>query len=112
MNSQEIETAKRIGANFTILLFNDNNYGLITWKQRMNANKHFATHISNPDFVKYAESFGIKAYHPKNKKEVERDLAEAVKSNQMNLVVVDVDPSVNTELSQKLKADLSEKINK
>lgn len=110
MNSQEIETAKRIGANFTILLFNDNNYGLITWKQQMNKDKHFATQIKNPDFLKYAESFGIKAYHPKTKPDVVRDLTDAVQSNELNLVVVDIDPVVNVELSKKLKEDLSHQI--
>lgn len=110
MNSQEIETAKRIGANFTILLFNDNNYGLITWKQQMNVNKHFATQIKNPNFVEYAESFGINAYHPKTHEEVRRDLEKAVNSKEMNLVVVDIDPGVNMALSKKLKQDLSGKI--
>src|SRR5438445_7355945 len=32
MNSQELETAKRLGVGYTILVFNDNDYGLISWK--------------------------------------------------------------------------------
>ncbi len=107
MNSQELETAKRIGANFTILLLSDDNYGLITWKQQMSVNKQFGTKISNPDFVAYAESFGIRGYHPKNKSELERDLGAAIKSGELSVVVAHIDPSVNTQLSHYLKNDLS-----
>ena len=62
MNSQEIETAIRVGTPFVILIWNDSEYGLITWHQL----RHFGrpSHITfkNPDFVKYAESFGAKGY--------------------------------------------------
>lgn len=110
MNSQELETAKRIGANYTVLLVSDNNYGLITWKQEMSRNKHFGTNIGNPDFVQYAESFGIKGYSPKTKQELEQVLKEAVASREMNVIAVDVDPAPNVELSNYLKQDLSGKL--
>lgn len=110
MNSQELETAKRIGANYTILLVSDNNYGLITWKQQMSTNKHFGTTISNPDFVKYAESFGVRGYNPKNKVELERDLNHAIKSRELSVVAVQVDSSINTQLSKYLKQDLIDQI--
>ena len=62
MNSQEIETALRMKTPFVILIWNDSEYGLITWHQL----RHFGrpSHIAfkNPDFVKYAESFGAKGY--------------------------------------------------
>ena len=34
MNSQELETAKRVGANITVVVWRDDGYGLIDWKQR------------------------------------------------------------------------------
>jgi len=102
MNSQEIETAKRIGANYVIVVLNDNDYGLISWKQSSHVGKSFGTKLTNPDFKKYAESFGIKAYHPKNVDEVEKDLRKAISSNELCLVTIDIDPSVNLELSKKL----------
>ncbi len=106
MNSQELETAKRLGVGFTILLVSDNNYGLITWKQQMSTNKNFATKISNPDFVAYAKSFGIQGYNPSTKAELERDLNSATTSGKISLIAVNIDPSVNTELSRYLKNDL------
>ena len=60
MNSQEIETAVRLRTPFVILIWNDSEYGLITWHQL----RHFgrSSHIAfqNPDFVKYAESFACR----------------------------------------------------
>ncbi|MES2060052.1 MAG: acetolactate synthase large subunit [Patescibacteria group bacterium] len=103
MNSQEIETAKRIGVPFTIVVLNDNDYGLISWKQATSRGKSFGTKLSNPDFVKYAESFGIKAYHPKSRKDVGAILQKAINSNELCLVAIDIDPSVNLELTKRLK---------
>ncbi len=103
MNSQEIETAKRIGVPFTIVVINDNDYGLISWKQTTSKGKSFGTKLSNPDFVKYAESFGIKAYKPTSRSEVGEVLKKAIDSNVLCLVAIDIDPSVNLELTKKLK---------
>ncbi len=102
MNSQEIETAKRLGLGYVILLFNDNNYGLITWKQEAHTGKSFGTALTNPDFKKYAESFGIKGYSPKTVGELRENLTEAINSNLLCIVEVAVDVSKNKELNQKL----------
>ena len=59
MNSQELETAKRIGANITVVVWRDDGYGLIDWKQRNEFGRPFGVEFGNPDFVAYAESFGI-----------------------------------------------------
>ncbi len=56
MNSQELETAKRIGANVTVVIWRDDGYGLIDWKQRNEFGRPFAVEFGNPDFVAYAES--------------------------------------------------------
>ncbi len=110
MNSQEIETAKRMGIPFVIIVLNDNDYGLISWKQKTSKGKSFGTKLSNPDFVAYAKSFGIEAYHPKNKLEIKETLKHAIDSLRLCLVVIDIDPSVNLELSQKLGQNLKFKI--
>ena len=103
MNSQELETAKRLGVAFTSLIFNDNDYGMISWKQRMDHDHATGTGITNPDFKKYVESFGIKAYAPKTLTELKRDLKEALESKTLCTIEVPVNPSVNLELVQKLK---------
>ncbi|HLD26739.1 MAG TPA: thiamine pyrophosphate-dependent enzyme, partial [Patescibacteria group bacterium] len=107
MNSQEIETAKRIGVGYTILILNDNDYGLISWKQKTHVQKSFGTVISNPDFKKYAESFGVNAYMPRTKSDLETALRKSIHTNEVNIIAVDIDPSENVRLSEKLNSDLS-----
>lgn len=107
MNSQEIETAKRLGIGYTIIVFNDNDYGLISWKQYRHAKKTFGTGLTNPDFKKYAESFGIPGYAPKSLKELKDNLRKAITSQELCLVEIPIQPKVNYELSEKLEKDLS-----
>jgi acetolactate synthase-1/2/3 large subunit len=107
MNSQEIETAKRVGIGYTIIVFNDNDYGLISWKQYSHTKKTFGTGLTNPDFKKYAESFGIPAYAPKTLKDLKSDLKKAITGQELCLVEIPIQPGVNYELSEKLERDLS-----
>ena len=56
MNSQEMETAVRLGLNLTVLILRDDAYGMIRWKQANMGFEDFGLTYGNPDFVKYAES--------------------------------------------------------
>ena len=58
MNSQEIETAIRLKLDLVILIINDNGFGMIQWEQEEKKYNSFGLKFSNPDFVKYAESYG------------------------------------------------------
>ena len=58
MNSQEIETAVRLNLNLVVLILNDNSYGMIRWKQAGSGFKDWGLEYNNPNFVKYAESYG------------------------------------------------------
>ncbi len=88
MNGAEIETATRLGLGYTILLFNDRDYGLITEQQEEHLGEHFGTKLNNPDFVTFAESFGINGYRPETWDELESTLADVVPSDEMALVEV------------------------
>jgi len=68
MNAAEIETATRVSCGFTILLFNDD-YGLISEKQVAPTGGSFGTRLTNPDFVDFANSFGIESYRPESSAE-------------------------------------------
>ncbi len=102
MNAQELETATRLGVGFTVIIFNDNDYGLISWKQRMSHDSATGTVISNPDFVTFAESFGITAYRPETVSELKEQVNESIASGEMRLIEIPVDASVNTELTDRL----------
>lgn len=104
MNVQELETAKRLGVGFTIVIVNDNDYGLISWKQRMHRGRSTGTHITNPDFKALAESFDIKAFRPETVQELNQVLENSIESRELRLVEIPVNPSVNNELTEKLSS--------
>jgi acetolactate synthase I/II/III large subunit len=103
MNSQEIETAMRVGAPFVILIWNDAEYGLITWHQL----RHFGrpSHITfkNPDFVKYAESFGAKGYRVERAEDLVPTLRQALEDKTVAIVDCPVDYSENMKLTKRLQ---------
>jgi acetolactate synthase-1/2/3 large subunit len=103
MNSQELETARRLKLGFTVVIFNDNDYGLISWKQQMSRGKSTATKITNPDFKAYAESFGIKGYRPGNVRELTEQLKQSLDLRELSVFEIPIDVSVNQELIRKLK---------
>jgi acetolactate synthase-1/2/3 large subunit len=88
MNGAELETATRLDLGFTVILFNDNDYGLISEKQIDHTGESFGTGLTNPDFVAFAESFGIDAYRPESWNEVSDVLEETVPSDDMSLVEI------------------------
>ena len=90
MNAAEIETATRMGCSFTILLFNDNDYGLISEKQVAHTGESFGTELTNPDFVAFAESFGIESYRPESPDELRASLRAAI-DGEMSLIEVPVE---------------------
>ena len=98
-----LETAKRLGVGFTIVVFNDNDYGLISWKQDMSRGRSTGTRITNPDLKAYAESFGIRAHRPDTVEGLSSTLFEAIGWRELRLVEIPVDASVNRELDQKLQ---------
>jgi hypothetical protein len=62
MNSQEIETALRLGLAFVILVWTDKQYGLIKWHQDKRFGRPSHIDFENPDLVRYAESFGARGF--------------------------------------------------
>lgn len=96
MNSQEIETAVRLKMDIVILIINDNSYGMIRWKQENMGFDDFGLQYGNPDFVKYAESYGAKGHRPMSSDEVLPLLKECLNSKGVHLIEVLIDYSENT----------------
>jgi acetolactate synthase I/II/III large subunit len=57
MNSQEMETAVRLGLNLVVLVQQDNAYGMIRWKQQADGFPDFGMSFGNPDFAAYARAY-------------------------------------------------------
>ena len=98
MNSQELETALRCRVPIVILLLNDNAYGFVKWKQRNFEYENFGMDLSNPDFVKYAESFGARGMKVEPGESLTRVLDQAFSMNEAVLVECPIDYSVNYEV--------------
>jgi thiamine pyrophosphate-dependent acetolactate synthase large subunit-like protein len=77
------ESHQRIDVGFTAMVFNDHDYGLISWKQEMSRGRSIGTRLSNPDIKAFAESFGILAYLPQNPGELREALTESIASRQL-----------------------------
>jgi acetolactate synthase-1/2/3 large subunit len=104
MNSQELETARRIGANVTVVVWRDDGYGLIDWKQRNEFGRPFGVEFGNPDLVAYAESFGIAGFRPATAAELLPTLRRALDVDGPALVEVPIDYRENLRLTERLGA--------
>ena len=102
MNSQEIETALRIGVAIVILVRNDSKYGLIKWHQDRRFGRDTQIEFNNPDLVKYAESFGAKGYRVESADELLPTLKQAITDDTVVLIDCPVDYSENMKLTEKL----------
>ena len=102
MNSQEMETALRLEIPFVILIWNDDGLGLIEWKQMNAFGRTAYVKFNNPDFVKYAQSFGAKGYRLECATELEPLLKEALNSKTVTVIDCPVDYSENLKLTKQL----------
>jgi len=102
MNSQEIETAMRLGVPFVILIWNDCGYGLIEWKQTVAFGRSSYVKFNNPDFVKYAEAFGAKGYRVERTEDLQSILKTALADNTVSIIDCPVDYAENMKLTEKL----------
>jgi acetolactate synthase I/II/III large subunit len=98
MNSQEIETALRLKIPMVILIWDDNAYGLISWKMDLEIGHNVDTHFGNPDFVAYAESFGAKGYRITSAAELLPTLSMALDDDTVSVIACPVDYSANSAL--------------
>ena len=98
MNSQELETAIRYRIPIVVLLLNDNAYGFVKMKQRILNLENFGMDLSNPDFVKYAESFGARGMRVERGDSLPQVLTRAFQSNEVALVECPIDYSANYDV--------------
>jgi acetolactate synthase-1/2/3 large subunit len=96
MNSQEMETAVRLGLNLVVVILNDNAYGMIRWKQSVDNFPDFGMTFGNPDFVRYAQSYGAKGSRVGSVADLIPTLEAAFAG--VHLVEIPIDYSENTRV--------------
>ena len=102
MTCQELETACRLNLPIVVLIFNDNGYGLIKWKQLEKFGREYGVSFGNPNFVQLANSFGAKGYKVKAASELKYVLTEALEQRVPAVIDVPVDYSENMRLTERL----------
>ena len=102
MNVQEMETAKRLGGNFVVMIWEDREYGLIAWKQSNEFGRHTDLAFDNPDWMKLADSFGWGGHYCDDSADLGNVLETAFREQGPSLVVIPIDYRENGLLTKKL----------
>ncbi|NBB93606.1 MAG: acetolactate synthase large subunit [Gammaproteobacteria bacterium] len=91
MNSQEVETAVRLGIDLVILILRDDAYGMIKWKQQDMGLADYGLDFGNPDFVRYAESYGAVGYRAGSVAQLSELLSTCLDGRGVHLIDCPVD---------------------
>ncbi|SFV84164.1 Acetolactate synthase large subunit [hydrothermal vent metagenome] len=97
MNSQELETATRLKLNLIVLIIVDEGYGMIKWKQAAQALPDFGLDFKNPDFVKYADSYGAIGHRIETSDELIPTMVNAFDEGGVHVIELPIDYSQNTK---------------
>jgi acetolactate synthase-1/2/3 large subunit len=95
MNSQELETAVRLGLNLVVIILNDHGYGMIKWKQEKMGFDNYGLDFNNPDFIMYANSHGAHGYRPESDANFQEILDKCLSSPGVHVIDLPVDYSLN-----------------
>lgn len=98
MNSQEMETAVRLGLNLVVMIINDSAYGMIRWKQAHVAFEDWGLEFNNPDFVQYAQSYGAVGHRVKSAQTLASTLEQAFAAGGVHVIDVPIDYSENQKV--------------
>ena len=109
MNSQELETAVRLKLNLIVLILNDNGYGMIRWKQAAMGFRDFGLEFENPNFVKYAESYGAIGHRLEDTQDLRPLMQSCIAREGVHVIDIPIDYSendriLNREIAVKSKA--------
>jgi acetolactate synthase I/II/III large subunit len=105
MNCQELETAVRLRTPMVNVIWENQQFGSIAWKQDKKFGHHFGVGFGNPDFVRLADSFGMPAWRCCNAGDFSRLLADALTLELPSLIVVPIDYSIDVAMSEQLGAE-------
>ena len=102
MNLQELETARRIGSNIVVMIWEDHGYGLIEWKQENSFGRHSELTFQNPDFMQLAASFDCHGIRVEDSSQLRPALDEAFQADRPVIISLPIDYRENQKLTAKL----------
>jgi len=95
MSSQELETAVRFDLSLGVVILRDDAYGMIRWKQAADGFPDYGMSFGNPDFVKYAESYGATGHRVTEVGGLQEALEGCCRRGGVHVIEVPVDYSEN-----------------
>jgi acetolactate synthase-1/2/3 large subunit len=103
MNSQELETAVRIGLNLVVLIVRDDGFGMIQWKQQAMGFPDFGLRFGNPDFMVYARAYGATGARVERTADLAPLLETCLGAGGVHLLEVPIDYGENRLLTRELR---------
>jgi acetolactate synthase-1/2/3 large subunit len=103
MNSQELETAIRLGLDLVVMILRDDGYGMIRWKQEAMGFKDFGLSFKNPDFVAYAAAYGAHGVRVERTEDLLPTLQASLRSPGVHVIDVPIDYSENRIFTRELE---------
>ena len=110
MNSAEMETAVRLKLHLIVLILRDNAYGMIKWKQSNMGFPNWGLDFGNPDFVKYAQSYGAHGHRVASAEGLAPLLERCFQAGGVHLVEAPMDYSENDRILNHEIKELSAKL--
>jgi len=89
--SQELTTCVRHKIGFPMIVVNDNAYGVIGYLQRTAYKEEYQARLTNPDFMAFANAFGVAATRVHSPEELGKALEKALASGEMHLIELQVE---------------------
>jgi acetolactate synthase-1/2/3 large subunit len=102
MNVQELETASRLKTPIVNVIWENQQFGSIVWKQDKKFGEHFGVDFTNPDFVRLAEAFGLPAWRCESADDFGARLRHALTLDVPSLIVLPIDYSLDVSFSEEL----------
>jgi acetolactate synthase-1/2/3 large subunit len=97
MSLGELATAASLNVDLKIIVWHDNEYGMIKWHQQKNNLPHFGISVKTPDLSLLAQSFGGKGFEVTSAENLEQTLRKAQKSSGLSVIDCPIDYSENVK---------------
>jgi acetolactate synthase-1/2/3 large subunit len=106
MNCQELETAVRLKTAVVNIVWENQQFGSIVWKQDNKFGRHFGVDFGPTDFVKLAEAFGAAAWRCESADDLGERLTQALALDVPSVIAVPIDyHSIDVAISRLLGAE-------
>lgn len=104
MNSQDIETAVRLGLDLIVVVFNDDGLGMIAMKQKADGFPNYGVTFGNPDFVEFARGYGATGHRLDDPAQFRQLLEQAAAAGGVHIIDAPVDPQQNMALMHEMRS--------